>query len=146
MAVNPLCYYWECHVNHKNAIICQPIFAPYLGNNAICTQNPNPNQPTPQGTPPLKELVKQYDSVALLLQGGGALGAYQAGIYEGLHKQGIKIDRISGISNWRTQYRNYCRQPPRKPLGSTARVLEYDYPAQLHACWGQYVSPYLKWA
>ena len=60
--------------------------------------NPNPNQPTPQGTPPLKELVKQYDSVALLLQGGGALGAYQAGIYEGLHKQGIKIDRISGIS------------------------------------------------
>lgn len=52
--------------------------------------------PTPQL--PLKDLVKQYDSVALLLQGGGALGAYQAGIYEGLHNQGIKIDRISGIS------------------------------------------------
>lgn len=61
---------------------------------AIEPANPNPNQPTP----PLKELVKQYDSVSLLLQGGGALGAYQAGIYEGLHKQGIKIDRISGIS------------------------------------------------
>ena len=65
---------------------------------AIEPPNPNPNQPTPQGTPPLKELVKQYDSVSLLLQGGGALGAYQAGIYEGLHKQGIKIDCISGIS------------------------------------------------
>ena len=65
---------------------------------AIEPPNPNPNQPTPQGTPPLKELVKQYDSVSLLLQGGGALGAYQAGVYEGLHKQGIKIDRISGIS------------------------------------------------
>ena len=65
---------------------------------AIEPPNPNPNQPTTQGTPPLKELVKQYDSVSLLLQGGGALGAYQAGIYEGLHKQGIKIDRISGIS------------------------------------------------
>lgn len=61
---------------------------------AIEPPNTNPNQPTP----PLKELVKQYDSVSLLLQGGGALGAYQAGIYEGLHKQGIKIDRISGIS------------------------------------------------
>ena len=47
---------------------------------------------------PLKELVKQYDSVSLLLQGGGALGAYQAGIYEGLLNQGITIDRISGIS------------------------------------------------
>lgn len=65
---------------------------------AIEPPNPNPNQPTPQGTPPLKELVKQYHSVSLLLQGGGALGAYQAGIYEGLHKQGIKIDCISGIS------------------------------------------------
>lgn len=65
---------------------------------AIEPPNPNPNQPTPQGTPPLKELVKQYDSVSLLLQGGGALGAYQAGVYEGLHKQGIKIDCISGIS------------------------------------------------
>lgn len=65
---------------------------------AIEPPNTNPNQPTPQGTPPLKELVKQYDSVSLLLQGGGALGAYQAGIYEGLHKQGIKIDCISGIS------------------------------------------------
>lgn len=51
-----------------------------------------------QSTLPLKDLVKQYDSVALLLQGGGALGAYQAGIYEGLHRQGIQIDRISGIS------------------------------------------------
>ena len=26
--------------------------------------------------------VKKYDRVALLLQGGGALGSYQAGIYE----------------------------------------------------------------
>ena len=45
---------------------------------AIEPPNPNPNQPTPQGTPPLKELVKQYDSVSLLLQGGGALGAWSA--------------------------------------------------------------------
>lgn len=27
-----------------------------------------------------------YDVIALVLQGGGALGAYQAGVYEGLHK------------------------------------------------------------
>lgn len=46
----------------------------------------------------LLDTVKQYDSVALLLQGGGALGSYQAGIYEGLHNAGIKIDRIMGIS------------------------------------------------
>ena len=38
------------------------------------------------------------DSVALVLQGGGALGSYQAGVYEALVGQGIAIDRIAGIS------------------------------------------------
>lgn len=49
-------------------------------------------------SPELPKMVKQYDSIALLLQGGGALGAYQAGIYEGLYNQGIEINSISGIS------------------------------------------------
>ena len=31
-----------------------------------------------------------YDVVALVLQGGGALGAYQAGVYEGMHEAGIR--------------------------------------------------------
>ncbi|MFU1930243.1 DUF3734 domain-containing protein [Bordetella hinzii] len=39
-----------------------------------------------------------YDTVALVLQGGGALGAYQAGVYEGLHEAGIRPNWISGIS------------------------------------------------
>ena len=46
----------------------------------------------------LPTLVKRYDRVKLLLQGGGALGSYQAGIYEGIHKAGIRLDHISGIS------------------------------------------------
>ena len=36
--------------------------------------------------------------VALVLQGGGALGAYQAGVYEGLHGAGIAPDWLAGIS------------------------------------------------
>lgn len=39
-----------------------------------------------------------YEVVALVLQGGGALGAYQAGVYEGLHEAGIRPNWISGIS------------------------------------------------
>ncbi|ARP97392.1 patatin-like phospholipase family protein [Bordetella genomosp. 13] len=39
-----------------------------------------------------------YDTVALVLQGGGALGAYQAGVYEGLHEAGIRPNWVSGIS------------------------------------------------
>ena len=30
-----------------------------------------------------------FECVALLLQGGGALGAYQAGVYQSLHEEGM---------------------------------------------------------
>ena len=39
-----------------------------------------------------------YESIALVFQGGGALGAYQAGVFEGLHEAGIHPGTISGIS------------------------------------------------
>jgi NTE family protein len=39
-----------------------------------------------------------FESVALLLQGGGALGAYQAGVYEALLEAGIAPSWIAGIS------------------------------------------------
>jgi NTE family protein len=42
--------------------------------------------------------LPQYDVVALVLQGGGALGAYQAGVYEGLHEAGIRPNWVAGIS------------------------------------------------
>jgi len=38
------------------------------------------------------------DQVALVLQGGGALGSYQAGVYQALDTAGIEIDWIAGIS------------------------------------------------
>jgi NTE family protein len=39
-----------------------------------------------------------FDRVALLLQGGGALGAYQAGVYEALAEAGLHPDWVVGIS------------------------------------------------
>jgi NTE family protein len=36
--------------------------------------------------------------VVLVLQGGGALGAYQAGVYQGLHEAGIEPDWVIGTS------------------------------------------------
>src|SRR6266853_872386 len=39
-----------------------------------------------------------FECVALVLQGGGALGAYQAGVYEALSEAGIHPDWIAGIS------------------------------------------------
>jgi len=39
-----------------------------------------------------------FESVALLLQGGGALGAYQAGVYQALRAVGVEPSWIAGIS------------------------------------------------
>lgn len=40
----------------------------------------------------------EYERVALIFQGGGALGAYQAGVYEALHEAGIEPDWVTGVS------------------------------------------------
>ncbi|MGH7120745.1 MAG: patatin-like phospholipase family protein [Acetobacteraceae bacterium] len=37
-------------------------------------------------------------SIALVLQGGGALGAYQAGVYQALHEAGLEPDWVNGVS------------------------------------------------
>lgn len=44
------------------------------------------------------EMMPLPDEVALVLQGGGALGSYQAGVYEALHDIDIEVDWIAGIS------------------------------------------------
>jgi len=42
-----------------------------------------------------------------VLQGGGALGAYQAGVYQALHEAGIEPDWIIGTSS-----RQRSAEPP----------------------------------
>ncbi len=39
-----------------------------------------------------------FECIALLLQGGGAIGAYQAGIYEALWERGLYPDWLAGVS------------------------------------------------
>src|SRR6516225_665808 len=41
---------------------------------------------------------KTNGQVVLVLQGGGALGAYQVGVYEALHEVGVEPDWIIGTS------------------------------------------------
>ncbi|TFW15702.1 patatin-like phospholipase family protein [Duganella callida] len=47
---------------------------------------------------PASRAASEFGSVALVLQGGGALGAYQAGVYERLLAAGIEPTWIAGIS------------------------------------------------
>jgi NTE family protein len=39
-----------------------------------------------------------FERIALLLQGGGALGSYQAGVYQALAEANLHPDWVSGIS------------------------------------------------
>ena len=39
-----------------------------------------------------------FDCIALVLQGGGALGAYQAGVYEALAEADIQPNWVAGVS------------------------------------------------
>jgi NTE family protein len=47
---------------------------------------------------PTRRPRPDFDCVALLLQGGGALGAYQAGVYHGLAEADLHPDWVAGIS------------------------------------------------
>ena len=46
----------------------------------------------------IAEISAQYDRVALVFQGGGALGAYQAGVYQALADAGCEPSWLSGVS------------------------------------------------
>ena len=64
-----------------------------------------------------------FECIALLLQGGGALGAYQAGVYEALAQADVLPDWIAGISIGAINSALIAGNPPR------ARV------DKLHAFW-----------
>ncbi|UNK02679.1 patatin-like phospholipase family protein [Ralstonia insidiosa] len=49
-------------------------------------------------TSPSRIELPPYENIALVLQGGGALGSYQAGVFEGLDAAGIVPNWIAGIS------------------------------------------------
>lgn len=55
-------------------------------------------QPPAPGTGRRPQRRLPYPVVALVLQGGGALGAYQAGVYQGLDEAGIEPGWITGVS------------------------------------------------
>jgi NTE family protein len=56
------------------------------------------------------------DRVALVLQGGGALGAYQAGVYQALHEEGMEPDWVCGVSIGAINSAIIAGNPPAKRL------------------------------
>ncbi|WP_184475110.1 patatin-like phospholipase family protein [Rhizorhapis suberifaciens] len=64
------------------------------------------------------------DQVALVLQGGGALGSYQAGVYEALHERLIEVDWVAGISIGAVNAAIIAGNPPEKRVGQLRRFWE----------------------
>jgi NTE family protein len=56
------------------------------------------------------------DTVALVLQGGGALGSYQAGVIEALGEARIEIDWVAGISIGAVNAAIFAGNPPERRL------------------------------
>ena len=65
---------------------------------------------------PQRQHGKGGKRVALVLQGGGALGAYQGGVYQALHEAGLEPDWIAGISMGAINGAIIAGNPPERRL------------------------------
>src|SRR6202044_1858885 len=65
-----------------------------------------------------------FDCIALLLQGGGALGAYQAGVYEALAEAGLAPDWVAGISIGSINAAIIAGNPPESRVGKLREFWE----------------------
>ena len=57
-----------------------------------------------------------FEHIALLLQGGGALGSYQAGVYQALHEADLEPDWVAGISIGAVNSAIIAGNPPARRL------------------------------
>lgn len=48
--------------------------------------------------PPAPQRTLPFDRIVLVLQGGGALGAYQGGVVQALDEAGVQLDWLCGVS------------------------------------------------
>jgi NTE family protein len=60
----------------------------------------DPRTPLRKSIEPIETVSRPpgCDGIGLVLQGGGALGAYQAGVYQALHEAGLEPDWVVGVS------------------------------------------------
>ena len=76
--------------------------------------------------------------VALVLQGGGALGAYQVGVYEALHEAGVEPDWVIGTSIGAINGAIIAGNPPERRverLDEFWRMVRSDDAARMWGMW-----------
>ena len=87
-----------------------------------------------------------FDCIALLLQGGGALGAYQAGVYEALAEADLWPDcvagtSIGGINSAIIAGNTREKRVAKLPSSGTRQSLSLRFRRRLrHLCWQEAVD------
>ncbi|HEX7813651.1 patatin-like phospholipase family protein [Dyella sp.] len=108
-------------------------------------------------------VARNYGTIALVLQGGGALGAYQAGVYEALEASGLRPNWIAGISigalnaaiiagnppeqrvdKLREFWRSICQAPLPTPFSTGMAATLFD-PANWPLPWQNGLSAVAAW-
>ena len=85
-----------------------------------------------------------FDCIALLLQGGGALGAYQAGVYEALAEAGLHPDWVAGISIGAINSALIAGNPPDRRVDKLRQFWE-SITTDVFGGWQQdVVTPWIK--
>ena len=79
----------------------------------------------PKGPEPGRPPHEAYAVRALVLQGGGALGAYQAGVYQGLTEGGIYPNWVAGISIGALNAAIIAGNPPERRVEQLRAFWEY---------------------
>ena len=91
-----------------------------------------------------RTMFQQYEQVALVLQGGGALGSYQAGAIEGLMNAGVEPDWVAGISIGALNTAIIAGNPPERRIealkGFWDTICTPNYTASLMAPMTSWIS------
>jgi hypothetical protein len=76
-----------------------------------------------------------FEQTVLLLQGGGALGSYQAGVYQALAEADLHPDWVAGISIGAINSAIIAGNPPDQGPRTSS------YPGCLRPCFGRRAAP-----
>ena len=82
---------------------------------------------------PRPQRLAGHGRIGLVLQGGGALGAYQGGVYEGLHEAGVEPDWIAGVSIGAINAALIAGNPPE---GRLAALEDFWRTVTMRPVWG----------
>lgn len=84
-----------------------------------------------------------FDRIALVLQGGGALGAYQAGVYQALDEAGLEPDWIAGVSIGAINAALVAGSPPGRRIEALRGFWDEVSTDPLTAAWAAVTPPAL---